>query len=279
MYEGRTRGKRVKYTFSDDEDVSYSDSATRRSTRNTGANTPAESGPITTLSGRQIKAPSRLNPTAEDDPSDNQQGGPYEVDWDIEVDPQEPSRRSGLPNSLSHHQGSVGSDEEPSEGGFGDDENDDGEAQISEESEDEDDFDDDERMVDDDLGEPQSLVVKLRVTPPRLRNALAPVDDRTMNTLEIPDLDNSKMNGATTDAQKPNGSSHSPNLAPSPNRDVSEHDRNRKQCSTSASIFNANSTSTAKESALHPTSLAFRGSPEKPQVAAPVQIFNLGKHE
>ncbi|KAK4169270.1 hypothetical protein QBC43DRAFT_307320 [Cladorrhinum sp. PSN259] len=62
MYEGRTRGKRMKYTYSDDEAEFMTDSTTRRSTRNTRNHTPAElSGPVTTASGRQIRAPSRLN--------------------------------------------------------------------------------------------------------------------------------------------------------------------------------------------------------------------------
>ena len=58
MYEGRTRGKRMKYTYSDEEDDIYSDSTTtRRSTRNTGTHTPAEpSGPTITQSGRQVKS-------------------------------------------------------------------------------------------------------------------------------------------------------------------------------------------------------------------------------
>lgn len=48
----------MKYTFSDDEDdEGYSDSTTRRSTRNTGTHTPAEPiGPTVTLSGRQVKS-------------------------------------------------------------------------------------------------------------------------------------------------------------------------------------------------------------------------------
>ncbi|KAF2095253.1 hypothetical protein NA57DRAFT_44903, partial [Rhizodiscina lignyota] len=56
LYEGRTRGKRMRYTFSDDEDE-YSDAvSTRRSTRNTGANTPADpSKPTVTASGRQVR--------------------------------------------------------------------------------------------------------------------------------------------------------------------------------------------------------------------------------
>jgi hypothetical protein len=58
LYEGRTRGKRMKYTYSDDDDDGYSDStATRRSTRNTGTHTPVEpAGPTVTLSGRQVKS-------------------------------------------------------------------------------------------------------------------------------------------------------------------------------------------------------------------------------
>ncbi|KZF22547.1 hypothetical protein L228DRAFT_238492 [Xylona heveae TC161] len=57
LYEGRTRGKRIKYTFSDEED-DYSDvTSTRRSTRQSGASTPAElSGPVYTASGRQVRS-------------------------------------------------------------------------------------------------------------------------------------------------------------------------------------------------------------------------------
>jgi hypothetical protein len=63
LYEGRTRGKRMKYTYSDDEADFFSDSTgARRSTRNTRHHTPAEpSGPVTTASGRQVRAPNRLN--------------------------------------------------------------------------------------------------------------------------------------------------------------------------------------------------------------------------
>ncbi|KAE8355510.1 hypothetical protein BDV28DRAFT_38267 [Aspergillus coremiiformis] len=59
MYEGRTRGKKLKYTYSDDEDI-FSDglTSTRRSTRNTsGVSSPAEPvGPRFTASGRQIRS-------------------------------------------------------------------------------------------------------------------------------------------------------------------------------------------------------------------------------
>jgi len=61
LYEGRTRGKRVKYTYSDDEDFLTDSTGTRRSTRNTRNHTPSEpAGPIITASGRQSRRPNRL---------------------------------------------------------------------------------------------------------------------------------------------------------------------------------------------------------------------------
>ena len=57
LYEGRTRGKRMKYTFSDEEDGGLDSSSTRRSNRQSGVSTPAEpSGPTFTASGRQVRS-------------------------------------------------------------------------------------------------------------------------------------------------------------------------------------------------------------------------------
>lgn len=54
LYEGRTRGKRIRYTYSDDEDAG---SDVRRSERQSGISTPAEpSGPTFTASGRQVRS-------------------------------------------------------------------------------------------------------------------------------------------------------------------------------------------------------------------------------
>lgn len=59
MYEGRTRGKRMRYTYdeADDEDgEDFSDATSnRRSARQSGRNTPADIGPQYTASGRQVK--------------------------------------------------------------------------------------------------------------------------------------------------------------------------------------------------------------------------------
>jgi hypothetical protein len=58
MYEGRTRGKRLRYTYSDEEgDDSGSADTNRRSTRNSGAVTPADPlRPTVTASGRQVRS-------------------------------------------------------------------------------------------------------------------------------------------------------------------------------------------------------------------------------
>lgn len=57
IYEGRTRGKRIKYTFSDEEDEIFSDvNSTRRSMRSNGNNSIIEpNATAVTQSGRQVK--------------------------------------------------------------------------------------------------------------------------------------------------------------------------------------------------------------------------------
>lgn len=186
MYEGRTRGKRMKYTYSDDEEMGFSDSTNRRSARNTGASTPVDTGPTTTASGRQIKAPSRLNVATGESAPSSVKGESPEFDKENSLGPTGRPRRSAAPNhgtngwaGAEKHSRRNSDDEsdEESEVDFGDDEED---ADVQpEESEDEDDAEQDEVMADDedDLDDSRrSLVVKLSVTPPKLRNALAPLD-------------------------------------------------------------------------------------------------------
>jgi hypothetical protein len=62
MYEGRTRGKRMRYTYDDAEDEDEDDNenfsdatSARRSARQSGRSTPADIGPQYTASGRQVK--------------------------------------------------------------------------------------------------------------------------------------------------------------------------------------------------------------------------------
>ncbi|KAK5990260.1 hypothetical protein PT974_08527 [Cladobotryum mycophilum] len=283
LYEGRTRGKRIKYTYSDEEEV-YSDSTGyRRSARNTGANTPAESGPVTTSSGRTIKAPPRLDvATGEDMPGSAQEVN-SEADKESSVGPTGRPRRtaainhgtngwsgSGATQRAERGDTNMDSDDEESDAEFGDDE-DDVEVQIPEESEEEDEFDDDEEMVeDDDLdAQPRSLVIKLSVTPPKLKTALAPLD-QAANMLPTPEAqdwknDAEKSDGPTIemrDASTPNQQSGSGNKAKgasntTPNAKIGGRE------TTPESAGQISKDQPTVISTVSETSLAFRGSPEK----------------
>lgn len=58
MYEGRTRGKRMRYTYDDEDNFDDSDATSvRRSARHSARNTPFDSGPTVTASGRQVRQP------------------------------------------------------------------------------------------------------------------------------------------------------------------------------------------------------------------------------
>lgn len=324
MYEGRTRGKRVKYTYSDDEDVLYSDSTGyRRSSRNTGTNTPADSGPVTTSSGRQIRAPPRLNPMTGEDTADSAQGEMSEFDQEGSVGPTGRPRRSAAPshgtNGLSESREggnrghSMDSDEPESEADFGDDE-DDVDAHVPEESdEDEEDFDAEEAMGEDDLGaDPKSLVVKLEVMPPKLRTVLSPVEPGP-NALPTPDGQDSldwkvkpetpvsplvdmpdapPQEGVAQDAPtvapetKPaeiQTTSDTRSTAPAPVGETRTSDAAQPGTPEKTTEAEDDSMSTVTSGApnavaMPSTSLAFRGSPEKPH-AQPLPITNTFQNQ
>ena len=96
-YEGRTRGKRIKYTFSDEDEIGSDALSTRRSNRQSGTSTPAEPArPTVTASGRQVR--SRFNgaygETMLGGNQENQQPTPIgDNDGDVNTDEQEPSHR------------------------------------------------------------------------------------------------------------------------------------------------------------------------------------------
>ena len=82
LYEGRTRGKRIKYTFSDEEELGLDVNSTKRSNRQSGTATPNEpTVPTFTASGRQVRIPvgglygqtisSGQNEQVNDDANDN----------------------------------------------------------------------------------------------------------------------------------------------------------------------------------------------------------------
>ncbi len=171
MYEGRTRGKRMKYTYSDDEeDFVEDDSRSRRSARNTGTSTPAE--PTITQSGRQVRnrqggayGESMLSEThaASDAASENGEragGRPRRAAAAAAQNGVSRPSRSERYNSLDE------TEDEASEQDYGDDNEDDDVVSLADDNDiepNEDEKGGDEEM-DGDLGEPKekkSLVVTL----------------------------------------------------------------------------------------------------------------------
>ncbi|KAG6037520.1 hypothetical protein E4U41_005028 [Claviceps citrina] len=286
MYEGRTRGKRIKYTFSDDEDGFYSDSTGyRRSARDTGANTPAETGPVTTSSGRQIKAPPRLNMmTGESASGTVQEEQQSRLEQDESMEAGRRSRRSAAHQETSNWQENRprhGDSDGESEAEFGDDEDDKDVHGPAEESEGENDYLDRSAMTEDDIAEqPPSLVVKLSITPPKLRTALIPVEEMP-NMPPSPGAQDWKTEGSVPepktvevqDASVPEARSNpvesskkqetSPLMANMP--------RTESQASPAHIADEKNHLDASALPKVAPTSLAFRGSPEKPhaQIASP----------
>ena len=206
MYEGRTRGKKLKYIYSDDEEV-FSDNPSRRSTRNASSTvTPAESGrPRFTASGRQIR--SRTGGHYGEALLAGQRG-----DTDDEEDEERPQRtRTSLhPNGYSGY----GADDLEDESEPGSNGNDSGnEWHSGEEEENEFEGDDEEEGSDDDSimnGDPPSLVVQLRYGKGSRDKPNLPVDEPP------PAQDAQAMDTTTTEEPAPVPSTSQPTSAPAP---------------------------------------------------------------
>ncbi|KAK9423531.1 hypothetical protein SUNI508_04012 [Seiridium unicorne] len=277
MYEGRTRGKRMKYTYSDDEDFLTDSTGARRSTRNTGTTTPAEpAGPVTTASGRQIKAPSRMTVDASNnivtiDPDQDQastRGASTRASSkESSLGPTGRPRRSaavnhgtnGWSSSRNQEYNSVDDDDEDvSEPDLGDDEDD----HVPDESEEEDEFDEDVEMADDDDGNdlgdsPQSMVVKLKVPE--------------KEGVKI-DFDKFRYNGSAPKAnEKPTaetkGEVTSDSVTAAPKRQTTPDSPTRD--SIALPVPNERLLVSPAANTLQSKSLAYRESPEKLQAAPP----------
>jgi len=315
LYEGRTRGKRMKYTYSEDEEDFYSDSTNRRSTRNTRNHTPAEpSGPVTTASGRQIRAPTRLNA---ENTSDGPLSAPGSVQGDGDsghgdaVGPTGRPRRSAAVNHsmngwATKKRKSQEYDSDDEDGGsspeLGDDEED--EHVPEEEDEEEDEFDEDVVMddelvegVEDEADERFMLTFPIRVAfdennkakkipgPPVLasiskQQKLTKHPRAAHRNIIVSDEDDEKdesdfNRGDSTDvADEPAQLVHEPEgpaaevIAVATKQVVSPP--GESFTTTKAMDISASPPVKAPltPSSGTPTSLAFRGSPEKPQHVA-----------
>ncbi|KAI1769072.1 hypothetical protein GGR53DRAFT_277676 [Hypoxylon sp. FL1150] len=292
MYEGRTRGKRMKYTYSDDEDFLSDSTGVRRSSRNTRQPTPEPAGPVTTASGRQIKAPSRMTVDASNNivtTSPTSQGhNEGTASKESSVGPTGRPRRSaavnhgtnGWASSSKKTKGYKSADEDmedydeddDSSPGLGDDED----AHVTDDSEeDEDEYDEDEEMVDDDIADAKgSMMVKLKLPS---KGDAPKTNGSTLN------LDGYRYNG-----KKNSSKSQSPAVR---DNDTAEDDEPEKSEEVIAVATTHKQATPDKSSAaskdhqpqrppstpalnsLQSTSLAFRESPDKVQaLPKPVDV-------
>ncbi|GAB7355244.1 hypothetical protein MBLNU459_g5795t1 [Dothideomycetes sp. NU459] len=209
LYEGRTRGKRMRYTFSDGEEDDSDATSTRRSTRHSGHSTPADSGPVVTASGRQVRprgggmyGESLLSgqaTNAEDTPMSGDFDGSETSDvlHDGHARATRSGGRSAAPldgsrkrkhvdtyNSLDDMSDEDDAASSGNEWDGGDDED------VDDNLADEEDDDDDDAVsvVGDDLDEgPRSLIVKLQLNrrPPTQDNAHTPDTMTTTDAVRV----------------------------------------------------------------------------------------------
>jgi len=272
MYEGRTRGKRMKYTYSDDEDEVFSDTTgSRRSTRNTGSHTPAEPvGPTVTLSGRQVR--SRVGGLY----GESVIAGTHAVAdsrGDVELDEESEDvtsrpRRAGASSrgrdwasKGKHIEGYNSVDEmdddeedDASEQDYGDDEEDDDQVSLASDIEEPEEETDEIEQMDDDE-EKKSLIVKLPVKTPT---------PEQKSTIKLHLSPKSKSNSDIV-APRQDLSPYTPTEVTSEGKTIlAEADKKMKPISiTTKSI----------QTQLSPT-LTFRGSPEKASTLPP--SINVG---
>ncbi|THW69552.1 hypothetical protein D6D19_08311 [Aureobasidium pullulans] len=187
LYEGRTRGKRIRYTYSDNEDESDA-TGSRRSTRHSGNNTPAESGPVVTASGRQVR-PARTGIYGESLLSGQAETPDYAASETSRTSGGRATRNSTRISPLNedrkrksrgYNSFDEDSDEEdaPSSGnewdGGDDDENEEDNVDMAD-GEDEDEMDLDQQE------EPKSLIVKLKFkkrTQEPVKTENAPIEEK-----------------------------------------------------------------------------------------------------
>lgn len=291
LYEGRTRGKRMKYTYSDDEDFFTDSTAPRRSTRNTRHHTPADpAGPVVTASGRQVRQPNRMAAEGASSGARSVSGSIQEEQEDTSaLGPTGRPRRSAAVNhtlngwaSKKRKSEEYESDEDEDEGSepdYGDDED---EHVPDESEEDEDEFDEegvldeDEEMEDQDVAIP-SLIVKLRVRVKR--------DDETGKMVRIPREDIAERRpqySPETSASsasprvvqsETHAQSESPASLPEKIEEVISVAVKRKTPEPVSESRLPTHLSPLTPSSGPPTALAFRGSPEKPQhVPQPLDV-------
>ncbi|KHJ31173.1 hypothetical protein EV44_g6445 [Erysiphe necator] len=176
IYEGRTRGKRIKYTFSDEDEENLADlNSTRRSMRSNGNNPKFDNNvPAVTQSGRQVKsrqggaygetipskicAPTSSNIDINNDHYLNTNYGQSKIDDKVSNNDHSPNRSRDTPTKICNGVIELGTEGDDS---MVQDSNDGDEAYLESEIDASEDFSDeyDERFDD----EPKKINVRLPV--------------------------------------------------------------------------------------------------------------------
>lgn len=162
LYEGRTRGKRLRYTFDEGDDFDSDDAPVRRSGRQSARDSsPLHSGPTVTASGRQVR--SRATGTYGETLHSGQttdRTSPATGDYvrsDVSEEPRQGrSTRAGNRSHLNREMDSEEDDDATSWDGGEEDEDEPDQMDLD---------DDDDDLADQSSegeAEPQSLVVTLR---------------------------------------------------------------------------------------------------------------------
>ena len=189
LYEGRTRGKRIRYTFSDNDDEKDSevDEARSRQSARSARPTPAPDQPRFTASGRQIRKPqtgaygeTKINGSNGTDqsnaPSENGSAQPYNAE-DYDGAAKQPGAEGGFDEWKANGAGDDDDDDDGGGGGGGgkeggdvnfDDDEVEGGGEDDDDDEEEADDADDESEWDDTAflqqgGEKKSLRIILKV--------------------------------------------------------------------------------------------------------------------
>lgn len=294
-YEGRTRGKRMKYTYSDDDEFLSDSTSLRRSSRNTRNPTPAEpQAPVTTASGRQIKAPSRMTVDASNNivttsPTTSQGHNEGTASKESSLGPTGRPKRSAAVHhgtngwassskKAKNYNSESESDEDDSEPDLGEDEDD---HVLDDSDEDEEEFDEDadEEMLDDEqdldhANAKDSMMVKVKIPSKRKSS------DTNGSALNLNDYRyDGKKNGSkalpSPEAEDSAGKEKTPEEK---SEEVISVATTKKRATPEPSDATNNDRqhqhppSTPALNSLQSTSLAFRESPDKAQQALPKPV-------
>jgi hypothetical protein len=295
----------MKYTYSDEEDEGYSDTTSRRSTRNTGTHTPAEpAGPTVTLSGRQVRSrqggaygESMLSGTHTPAITVGGNDGTSEDhDEDGDVVGRRPRRAAAVQGQNGYKSGGgqhiegynsvdeMDDEDDASEQDYGDDEEDD-HVSIESDVEDSDDLSNGDDEMEDDIldveSRKKSLVVKLPVKTPtpekKVTITKSPAPEGKGGELPSPTAAIDPISKIEVKVGTSATESRVPQVAPGTSTRDASKEPSSAEINKPVNVPTQPDVNRMLPSPLSP-SLAYRGSPEKPphRFVAPINVSQVG---